>query len=254
MTKAGYHSCQRCGEVFYGGTGWYRKRICEPCRATPEPHQTKMKAAREARARNRLCVTCHKTSPEYFLRHRGRTVCAPCRVVPDEKSLRERQSVIRVRDRERATNAYTKKLLASDAEKQAATAYAAAAARGVGYGAGNAVGEQEPEPEPGPAPSPVPVRTLPKPPAPVAPPKPRKAPPAAPAPLIGRSCRWIEGEDYIARIRRGESPYNCPDAPLLGKPYCAVHYERAHVPQWKRKPRRGPMRGGLTSLAVEPLG
>jgi hypothetical protein len=45
-------------------------------------------------------------------------------------------------------------------------------------------------------------------------------------------CRWIEGDDFPALIRRGESPY-CGERPLPGSPYCARHRRIASHPPGK---------------------
>ena len=83
------------------------------------------------------------------------------------------------------------------------------------------------------------------------------APDPAPTPQTHgvRQCRWIDDEDYIARIRAGGVPWTCEAEALLGKPYCEEHDRRAHVSPGpkKRKLRLTPMPGRLTSIAAAPL-
>ena len=44
-----------------------------------------------------------------------------------------------------------------------------------------------------------------------------------------RGCHWIEGDDYLERIHRGEEIYCGAPTLRAGGPYCAVHHKRAYV-------------------------
>lgn len=45
----------------------------------------------------------------------------------------------------------------------------------------------------------------------------------------GSSCCWIEGDDHIERLRRGEEVHCCRPVRRPGEPYCAAHRARAYL-------------------------
>jgi hypothetical protein len=62
-------------------------------------------------------------------------------------------------------------------------------------------------------------------------------------------CRWIEGDDYLDRIHRGEEIYCNAPVRRLGESYCAAHRARAYID--RRSPRRETeRRGDLTREAA----
>jgi hypothetical protein len=42
-------------------------------------------------------------------------------------------------------------------------------------------------------------------------------------------CRWIEGDDYLDRLHRGEDIYCNAPVRRLGDSYCATHRARAYI-------------------------
>jgi hypothetical protein len=42
-------------------------------------------------------------------------------------------------------------------------------------------------------------------------------------------CRWIEGDDYLDRIHRGEDIYCNAPVRGFGDSYCAAHWARAYI-------------------------
>jgi hypothetical protein len=55
-------------------------------------------------------------------------------------------------------------------------------------------------------------------------------------------CRWIEGDDYLDRIHRGEKIYCSAPVTRLGESYCAAHRARAYIN--RRSPHRESERRG----------
>lgn len=50
-------------------------------------------------------------------------------------------------------------------------------------------------------------------------------------------CRWIDGDDYLDRIHRGEDIYCSAPVRRLGESYCAAHCARAYI-----DPRSSPLK------------
>jgi hypothetical protein len=47
--------------------------------------------------------------------------------------------------------------------------------------------------------------------------------------LSASTCPWIEGDDFIERMHRGEAIY-CPARPIRpGASFCAEHHARAYI-------------------------
>lgn len=42
-------------------------------------------------------------------------------------------------------------------------------------------------------------------------------------------CRWIEGDDHLDRIHRGEDIYCSAPVRRLGDSYCAAHWARVYI-------------------------
>jgi hypothetical protein len=49
----------------------------------------------------------------------------------------------------------------------------------------------------------------------------------------GEGCRWIDGDDYLDKIKAGQDP-TCGKPRLLGRSYCEHHQARAFAPKRER--------------------
>lgn len=63
-----------------------------------------------------------------------------------------------------------------------------------------------------------------------------------------RSCRWIEGQDYLARAWHGDEALYCGDPTVRGSSYCEVHHRRCWTPVKRtRKVQPGEVDYRMTS-------